>query len=198
MWAKLDDRFPGHPKVRKAGPEAAWLYVCGLCYCSSYLTDGEIPKDQVPLLTALSEPMKLAEKLVQVRLWEKRDESFWVHDYLVYNPSKAQEDKRRAKDRDRKQKKKDSAGNPLGVLQSESARNPNDARTGRDWTGRDGTGTDERDYELYEFNGQKFKVCDDADEVFSVAQGVYLIGAEREEVLDSFRADKIPARRGAG
>ena len=49
-WVKIDDHFSDHPKVVQAGPEAAWLYICGLCYCAKYLTDGFIPKRQVKRL----------------------------------------------------------------------------------------------------------------------------------------------------
>jgi hypothetical protein len=88
-WFKLDDQFPNHPKVRKAGDAAAWLYVCGGCYCAQYLTDGFIPKVVVPSLTAIRKPLEQASMLVAFDLWHDRGDEFEVHDYLVYNPTRA-------------------------------------------------------------------------------------------------------------
>lgn len=80
-WAKIDDRFPRHPKVLRAGGDAAWLYVAALCYANEHLTDGAIPAAAVPTLTDRKRPMELAEKLVSVRLWERDGEDFLIHDY---------------------------------------------------------------------------------------------------------------------
>jgi hypothetical protein len=33
-WVKLDDSVNMHPKLRKAGGEAALLWVCGLAQCN--------------------------------------------------------------------------------------------------------------------------------------------------------------------
>jgi hypothetical protein len=87
-WVKLDDQFPDHPKVVAAGPAAGWLYVCGLAYCSRYLTDGFIPKDQIRRLADVGSTQKHAEALVAVGLWERTEGGYLVHDYLEYNPSK--------------------------------------------------------------------------------------------------------------
>jgi hypothetical protein len=89
-WAKLDDQFPDHPKVVQAGPAAAWLHVCAICYASRYLTDGFVPVGQVRKLADVPDSDALAAKLVQVGLWEAADGGFRVHDYLKYNPSRAQ------------------------------------------------------------------------------------------------------------
>jgi hypothetical protein len=89
-WVKLDDQFPDHPKVVAAGSAAAWLFVCGLSYCSRLLTDGFIPRGQVRRLTDAKTPDRLADQLVKVGLWETADGGFRVHDYLVYQPSREQ------------------------------------------------------------------------------------------------------------
>lgn len=87
-WAKLDDQFPTHPKVMRAGPEASWLFVAGLCYCAQHLTDGAIPKCSVPTLASVKNPKKLAARLVEVGLWEEAHDDYLVHDYLAYNPAR--------------------------------------------------------------------------------------------------------------
>jgi hypothetical protein len=86
-WVRLDDNFPDHPKVVDAGPLAAWLYVCGVAYASRYLTDGYIPAGQVRKLADVDGAAALADRLVEVGLWERVDGGFQVHDFLEYNPS---------------------------------------------------------------------------------------------------------------
>jgi len=84
-WVKLDDQFPDHPKVIAAGGDAAWLYVAGLCYCQAKLTDGVIPAGIVPRLTDRKNPLRLAERLVEVRLWEPLGSDYRIHDYHDLN-----------------------------------------------------------------------------------------------------------------
>ncbi len=86
-WVKIDDQFTDHPKIVQVGPLAAWLYVCSLTYASRYLTDGFIPQAQVRRLADVSNATSLAEKLVDVGLWDRVDGGFTVHDYLEYNPT---------------------------------------------------------------------------------------------------------------
>lgn len=81
----LVDEFPEHPKVVRAGGDAAWLWVCGMGYVNRQLTRGFIPADLVPRLSDRKAPMKLAERLVDVGLWEKVHGGFLVHDYDDHN-----------------------------------------------------------------------------------------------------------------
>jgi len=89
-WVRLDDGYPEHPKVDQVGPLAAWLNVCAWAYCARNLTDGFIPNDRVPRLASVRQPLKLVDRLVEVDLWERVDGGYQVHDYLDYNPSRAQ------------------------------------------------------------------------------------------------------------
>lgn len=86
-WVRLDDQFADHPKVTTAGPLAGWLYVCGLLYAARYLTDGFIPTAHVARLAALPRPRQLAERLVQVGLWERAEGGYRIHDYAEYQPT---------------------------------------------------------------------------------------------------------------
>lgn len=86
-WVYLDDRFPEHVKVERAGGDAAWLFVAGLCYVNRNLTGGTIPKTAVPRLTDRKSPMRLAERLVDVGLWEDEGDDFRIHDYEHQNRS---------------------------------------------------------------------------------------------------------------
>lgn len=87
-WVKLDDQFADHPKVIEAGPLAAWLYVCGLTYCSRLLTDGFIPAGQIRRLADVKNPDALAKRLVAVGLWEACDGGYRIHDYFEYQPTR--------------------------------------------------------------------------------------------------------------
>jgi hypothetical protein len=89
-WVKLDDQFADHPKIAAAGPLASWLHVCGLCYCARFLTDGFIPNGQIRKLADLDNTVELADKLVEVGIWEKVEGGYQIHDYLEYNPSREQ------------------------------------------------------------------------------------------------------------
>lgn len=89
-WVRLDDQFTDHPKVVEAGPMAAWLYVCGLTYCARQLTDGFVPSGQLRRLVPVAGVAKLAQRLVEVHLWETAPGGYRVHDYLIYNPTRQQ------------------------------------------------------------------------------------------------------------
>lgn len=84
-WANVDDLFPEHPKVIKAGGDAAWLYICALCFTNRNLTEGRIPKAVVPRLSDRKAPMRLAKRLVDVGLWHDEGDAFVIHDWDKYN-----------------------------------------------------------------------------------------------------------------
>lgn len=89
MWVKIDDQFPTHPKIMKAGLEGRALFVTSLCYSANHLTDGFITVEVTPLLTAMSQISNgdsAVKKLLEVGLWEKCDGGYMIHDFLVYNP----------------------------------------------------------------------------------------------------------------
>ena len=109
-WVKLDDQFPDHPKIEEVGGDAAWLYVCGLCYCARYLTDGKIPKGRVPRLSDRKNPEKLARALVTAGMWFDGVDAYYVHDYLEFNPSREHVEREREKERVRKSRGRSAQG----------------------------------------------------------------------------------------
>ncbi len=100
-WVKLDDAFHAHPKVLAAGLEATGLFVMSLSYSASYLTDGHITNQWVQM-TAGKRWEQLANRLVEVGLWNPLPEGFQVHDYADWNFTRAQVLDRRRKDSARK------------------------------------------------------------------------------------------------
>ena len=107
-WVKLDDGFPEHPKVELAGDKAAWLYVCGLAYCSRTLSDGYIPATRLCRLTRFPQPQKLAERLVEVGLWDELPDGWQVHDYGRHQRTKEQVEAIRAANAERARKYRES------------------------------------------------------------------------------------------
>lgn len=75
-----------HPKFLAAGPEASWLWFCGLGYCQDGLTDGFIPESAIEYL-GVKRARSLAKRLVSARLWEHVSGGWQMHDYLDHNKS---------------------------------------------------------------------------------------------------------------
>lgn len=138
-WVRLDEEFPDHPKVVTAGPLAGWLHVCALAYCNRHLTDGFIPRAQVGRLVNFAgiinldedpgpcdvrdmpdvSPYELADRLVSLGVWERRQGGFAIHDFLDYQPSRAEIEAQR--------KVKKDAGRAGGIRSGESRRSRTEA-----------------------------------------------------------------------
>lgn len=94
-WAKLDDDFYDHPKVLAAGLEAAGLFAKGLSYSSRKLTNGALTFDVAEMLARTPEWRVIAQRLVDVGLFESTATGYVIHDYLRFNPSAQQVKKKR-------------------------------------------------------------------------------------------------------
>lgn len=89
-WVRIDDGAPHHEKLLRAGPDAAWLWVAALAHANRQTTDGVI--STVALAAAYPwrrwtprRLLELAATLVEVGLWEPRDDGGWyIHDYREY------------------------------------------------------------------------------------------------------------------
>jgi hypothetical protein len=105
-WTKLHDGVPNHPKLIRAGAEAAWLWAAGLCYSNAHHLDGKLDKDLIPsLYTPLARKAKsLAAKLCLVRLWHDCGDHYEIHDYKDYQEQALKEavEARREYERERK------------------------------------------------------------------------------------------------
>ncbi len=91
-WLRLDDAFGDHPKIIGLSDRAFRAHVMGLLYCARHLTDGIVPRAAAPKVAAVRE-------LERAGLWTSTRGGGWlIHDFLDYNPSKAETlDKRSAK-----------------------------------------------------------------------------------------------------
>ena len=105
-WARLDDTLHGHPKIRKAWRcrPALGLHLLALSHCSSYETDGRVSREFVEdQLPDSGERVPVVDALVGAGLWKEHKDGWEIHDFLKYNPSKADAEARREADRKRKQ-----------------------------------------------------------------------------------------------
>jgi hypothetical protein len=112
VWVRLDDEFSEHPKVAALGdlaPLAGWLHVCALCYCNRHLTDGFLPAGKLYTLASFRhlgvetggpkdtaghehgiQIEELVAALLGVGMWDEASGGYQIHDYLDYQPSKAE------------------------------------------------------------------------------------------------------------
>jgi hypothetical protein len=94
-WVRLHDGALSHPKlvglIDWKNPFCLWIW--GLSYCQTHLTDGLIPLAALPNFVAV----RTASRLVSGGLWHKADGGgFSVHDYLNWNDSKELVTRKRA------------------------------------------------------------------------------------------------------
>ena len=116
-WARFDDQRADHPKLLAAGLEARGMDEAGICWCAGKETDGYIPEVAVRMLAAghgCTNWRRPVKRLVDVGRWEPADGGWVIHDFLDYNPSKA--------DRDAERARKSEAGRQGGMRSGESRR----------------------------------------------------------------------------
>jgi hypothetical protein len=104
-WVKVDDAFPMHRKIPQIGPEGVALFVSLLCFCSRNLTDGGFSEKDFSAIwpwKGLSVPRGL-RALIDAGMVEMTDGGYRVHDYLLYQPSRAEVLAKRERERLKKQ-----------------------------------------------------------------------------------------------
>lgn len=104
-WVKLDDRFCDHPKIAALSDRAFRALVTGICYSSGVMSDGAVP-------TAVAKRIAgpATKELLRSCVWEQNGSGYLIHDFLDYQPSKADILAKRAADSARK-----SRGNRNGT-----------------------------------------------------------------------------------
>lgn len=115
-WVRFDDQYPQRRKVESLSDPAFRLNTEAIFWCARNLTDGWVPEGDLSL--AAPRRMKRRERfvaeLVKQGLWHEPGHSCakcvdppngWVvHDYLDYQPSKAQVEAERAAAAERQRK----------------------------------------------------------------------------------------------
>ena len=98
-YARLDDRYDDHPKIREAmrrDPAAVAVHVMAITYCSRHVTDGIIPSSELEANLKESgyyaaKRRRILDTLLELKLLERVDErTLRVHDFLDWNLSRLQ------------------------------------------------------------------------------------------------------------
>lgn len=102
----LDDRILEHPKLIQAGQligrngvsRALHLYIAGLAYAQTYITDGFVSDAVVTRYGFVSDPLRVAYALTneRVRLWHRVEGGYRIHDYHEYNNDAAKIEHKKA------------------------------------------------------------------------------------------------------
>ncbi len=101
-WAKIDDHANEFHKQLAAGPEACWFWVCGLMFANRQRErDGFIPEAVISMLYPVKSPKRLANKLIEVGLWDEAPGGYQIHNYHGWNPTPEQVEAERAAGRER-------------------------------------------------------------------------------------------------
>ncbi|MFC8199918.1 mucin-2 [Streptomyces sp. NPDC057298] len=134
-WFKVDDTFYGHPKALKAGNAAVGLWVRAGAYAAQHLTEGVVPG----VVAQLYGTAPQARKLVSAGLWHAHGHTcpapkckqppagdYYMHDFLIYNPTRAKVEDDRARSAERQQRAREKAAE-----QRNQERNPLDSSANR-------------------------------------------------------------------
>ena len=90
-WTRIDDKFLMNPKIQSAGAYGMAIYLSGLIYCNTNVTDGFIPDVMLPVLCGLAyqtASKRVADALVKLNLWERVEGGYLIHDFLNFNKSR--------------------------------------------------------------------------------------------------------------
>lgn len=130
-FTRLDDGIFEHPKMLRAGEDAAALYVRALVYCNRYLTDGYIPLEALSVITRRRDARALVARLVDANLLEVHPDGGWiVHDFHDFNPRSEDVKARRSE----LSAKRAEAGKRGGIRSGESRREEANAKQTRSKT----------------------------------------------------------------
>ncbi|MBC9714055.1 mucin-2 [Streptomyces sp. TRM66268-LWL] len=132
-WFKVDDTAHAHPKLLKAGNAALGLWVRAGAYAAQHLTEGVVPG----VVAQLYGTAPQARKLLAAGLWHASGHDcsrcvqpaagdYVMHDFLIYNPSRARVEDDRARAAERQQRARERAAE-----QRTQERNPLDSSANR-------------------------------------------------------------------
>jgi hypothetical protein len=112
-WAKVDDQLHSNEKVLECSLAARGLWITCLSWVADKETDGAIPRSVVKLHAA-GQAKALSAELVSAGLWVETEGGWAFHDYLTYNPSKAdlEAERQKAIERKARWKEKNASGTP--------------------------------------------------------------------------------------
>ncbi|MFS0695097.1 mucin-2 [Streptomyces nitrosporeus] len=153
-WFKVDDTAHMHPKLIKAGNASLGLWLRAGSYAAQHLTEGVVPE----VVAQLYGTAPQARKLVAAGLWHEHNHTcphpkckqpapgdYYMHDFLIYNPTKASVEQGRDRAADRQKRAREKA---------------NEARTRTDSPANDTPFTGERSAEKTESGSENIAFPD--------------------------------------
>jgi hypothetical protein len=142
-WARIDDGFHAHPKVQAISLAASGLLVRAISYCAHYLTDGRIDPPFIRATAHGHVGRKALRELVDGGLLEPLEGgSYRVHDYLDFNPSRADVEAERDKQR-RKKSNQRSRARQSSLPWDGAPLSPGDSPSGESGLGGASTSTEQ-------------------------------------------------------
>lgn len=84
-WFKVDDTLAFHAKTVAAGNAAMGLWVRAGAWSMQTLSDGFVPTHIARQLGTRGE----AQRLVNARLWDEKDDGYLFHEWTQRQPSRA-------------------------------------------------------------------------------------------------------------
>lgn len=101
-WLKLDDMFAWHRKIRRLSDGAFRLHVTAMNMSARDGLDGFITHEDLDDMPSIKSADKRATELVLRGLWVPTPDGWEIHDFLEYNPSRAQVQAQQKATRERK------------------------------------------------------------------------------------------------
>ncbi len=103
VWARFDDGYLNNLKVQSAGALAEHLDMRAIIYCAQNSTDGLVTPLALQIIgVGLPGVQKRVLALIAAGRWVPNEGGGWlIHDFLDFNPSKAQLDDKRTKTKER-------------------------------------------------------------------------------------------------
>lgn len=113
-WARFDDGYMDHPKIMDAGPWAELLDRRAIEHCAKYETDGKVSKSGLRRISRdIPKVSQRVLALIEVGRWEASEGGWLIHDYLKYNPSRAEKEADRIANRARQAAHRDKQRNAV-------------------------------------------------------------------------------------
>lgn len=119
-WVRFDDQFPIHRKVKGLSDAGYRLHSEAIFWCARNLTDGYVARDELRDVSGIAKPERHLPELVRRGLWVDTDDGWRIHDYLSYQPTRAETLELRAK--------KQAAGHKGGVRSGQVRRGETPAK----------------------------------------------------------------------
>jgi hypothetical protein len=124
-WVRFDDASGGNAKFLRAGLAAEGLHKRAVCWSNAQLSDGFVPAEWVQQQTfnlKSRERVALIDAMLREGLFEPVPGGYRIHDYLDYQPSRAEVEAKRRKGNERVTRYRERQRNALQTSDLAGAR----------------------------------------------------------------------------